>query len=492
MTKSLNKILMILFILIANPSVASIAGATTTTSIDLPPPQLSFVTQNFGLQINSKSNLQRVELNSDVLMSSQNKLLNDVYVVDHKGQKMDSALLSSKPPKKGVGQATIDLKPILVKGRTSQSFEGMKLEILEKNGISTARLVSPTGTQTPLSGAKVDMGAIFDTRNISSNLESFVFQVVLPEQQAIHFHLQASHDLMSWRTIADTVLYQNQEVKPIRPSIEHTPLSRIDLELVQLKNQYLRLVWTNSNGVAVPVVFKKAYLELTSIKTQATRQTTELKVDKDIVSKAWIAHNPYSASISGLLLTVLSGVAPMTVQLWAKQKDSSHWQALGQTTILPYSNHQVNPISNELKISPNAYEAFRIELINPQNQAKNELTLMPKIEVIFAPVELIFLATGQEPYALAVGLANKHDSFNNIKNIIPNYSAGDENNIPLAEIEKVAPSASSTTHNENTNSNHSDTIGLFQSSQSLVWWSLLIFTLIMMAFITRSQMRSPS
>lgn len=430
MIHSLIKLQMI-FIIFMSCLLSPVRAGSNTSTLS---PQLSYVTQNFGLQIQSKSQLQRVLLNNEVFKLSQNKNLTDVYVLDSKGQVMNAALLSMTTPHHNTFQNSVELKPIIIQGRTSQSFEGMKVKIIEKNNKSIAHLVSLTGTQTPLSGAEVDMGVLFDTRTVGSNLEAFQFQVTLPEQQAVHFNLQISPDLKHWQTIADTVLYQNQEVGMLATNNEQAQLTRLDLESVQLKNQYLRLSWTNNNGVAVPVVFKKANLELTSIKTTEALNTAELTVVKDANRHVWMVQNPYGASTSGIRLGSVPGIAPMTVQIMGQHKDTLVWHNLGQTTLFAQNTQPVSQLFHEVRFTPDVYQEFKIEPLH----VSNETLINPKVEIIFTPMQLIFASTGQEPYVLAVGLSNNH-TFNNIKALVPQYTPGAEKNIPVAELDTAKP-----------------------------------------------------
>lgn len=450
------------------------AGSPTTTLS----PQMSYVTQHFNLQIKSKNQLQRVLLNNEVFKLSQNKNLSDVYVLDKNGQVMNAALLNMTSPHHNIFQTSVELKPIIIQGRTSQSFEGMKVKITEKNHKTVAHIVSPTGTQTPLSGAEVDMGVLFDTRSVISNLEAFMFQVVLPEEQAVHFNLQTSPDLKHWQTIADTVLYQNQDVGLLESKNEKAQLTRLDLESVQLKNQYLRLSWTNNNGVPVPVVFKKANLELTSIKTTETLNTAELSVNKDIAHHFWTVQNPYGASASGLLLSFVAGRAPIEVQVMGQHKDTQVWHQLGHTTLLAQNTKQKKQLFHEIRFASDVYQEFKIEPLDLSNEA----LINPKVEVIFTPMQLVFASLGQEPYVLAVGLSHRH-TFNNIKALMPQYTLGAENNIPLAEIEIPSPVQS-----------HADELAdttekPFNFNLPITGWILLLFTFLTMGWIASSQMR---
>jgi hypothetical protein len=441
-------------------------------------PQLSYVTQNFGLQIKSKSQLQRVLFNNDVFKLSQNKNLSDVYVLDKNGQVMNAALLKMTSPNHNIFQTSVELKPITIQGRTSQSFEGMKVKITEKNNKTVAHLVSPTGAQTPLSGAELDMGVLFDTRSVSSNLEAFLFQVVLPEQQAVHFNLQISPDLKHWQTIADTVLYQNQDVGLLESKNEQAQLTRLDLESVQLKNQYLRLSWTNNNGVPVPVVFKKANLELTSIKTTETINTAELSVFKDVTRHVWVVQNPYGASASGIRLSSVPGVASMKMQVMGQRKDTLVWHQLGNITLLAQNTKQQNQLLHEIRFAPDVYQEFKIEPLD----LSNETLINPKVEVIFTPMQLIFASTGQEPYVLTVGPSHRH-SFNNIKALMPQYTPGAENNIPLAEIEIPSPVQP-----------HAEEVAEtaekpFNFNFPITGWILLLLTFLTMGWMAFSQMK---
>jgi hypothetical protein len=168
----------------------------------------------------------------------------------------------------------------------------------------------------------------------------------------------------------------------------------------------------------------------------------------------------------------------MKMQVMGQRKDTLVWHQLGNITLLAQNTKQQNQLLHEIRFAPDVYQEFKIEPLD----LSNETLINPKVEVIFTPMQLIFASTGQEPYVLTVGLSHRH-SFNNIKALMPQYTPGAENNIPLAEIEIPSPVQP-----------HAEEVAEtaekpFNFNFPITGWILLLLTFLIMGWMAFSQMK---
>lgn len=59
----------------------------------------------------------------------------------------------------------------------------------------------------------------------------------------------------------------------------------------------------------------------------------------------------------------------------------------------------------------------------------------PAITLQFEPVQIVFLPSGTGPFVLAVGRAGTAGAYLPISSLMPDYRAGQENTLPLAQTE---------------------------------------------------------
>jgi Protein of unknown function (DUF3999) len=392
------------------------------------------------LSISADVSLHRLDLPVDALVRIQTSGYSDVRVFDAKGQSVPLALaLVEKQIQTQNQQVTLPAYPILGTAGTL-SNEGVSLRIEEQQGKRVVQI--DTGSTKTAANGKNLIGVLLDARAITDPVVAMALDVDLPIAQPISFDVQASKDLRSWRSVADTVLYRPAEGIAASSSNDFGK-QRMQLTVNDVKDHYLRITWQGSAGQIASVNVRSAVLT-------TTQSSITPRISAVIATPAQT--NPHELSFSLPFATPLAAlkIKPqgvnvlVPVRVWGRNNRSQAWTPLASAVLYNLvSNGKEQSNSAVEFLGERQYAAYREIKIEADKKTAGFATA-PEVSALFEPVQIVFLASGVAPFTLTVGLSEAASAFLPLASLIPGYKNGQENTLSQARVVMNASASANT------------------------------------------------
>jgi hypothetical protein len=436
------------------------------------------------LAIEANASLHRLSLPADALVRLQTSGYGDVRVFDAKGQSVPLALaLAEKQIQTQGRQVTLPAYPILGAAGTL-SKEGVSLRIEEQQGKRVVQI--DTGSTKSAANGTSMVGVLLDARAITDPVVAMELDVDLPIAQPVSFDVQASKDLRSWRSVADTVLYRPAEGIATSSSSDFGK-QRMQLALNDVKDHYLRITWQGSAGQTASVTVRSAIL--TTSQSSMNPRTSAVIATPALTNPHELSFSlPFATPLAALKIKPQGVNVLVPVRVWGRNDRSQPWTSLANTVLynLVINGKEQSNSAVEL-LGERQYAAYREIKIEADKKTVG-FTTAPEVSALFEPVQIVFLASGVAPFTLAVGLSEAASAYLPLVSLIPGYKNDQENTLPQARVVMNA-SASANTPVITAQSPSSS-----PQTRSLLLWGVLIAgvaALGLMAFVLIKQTKKP-
>jgi hypothetical protein len=345
---------------------------------------------------------QRLLLPAQALIAIERADLGDVRLFDGRGKTVPLARDgAAAQPHDRITLDAIPLKPGQSRG----------------TGPTTIRIDNAAVGQIEVSGggttAQDRNEALFDTRRIDQPAVSLTLDAQLPLQRPVTVTLETSGDLASWEPLAEKVLlraYQGGEV--LGPP-------EIALGGATLKNRYLKVSWSDVDGVEV----RGAAIDTASAAPppRVAVQASGLALES--------AHRlrfsvPFGAPLAALRLieTGPDGVVPL--RLYGRNHPEETWTLLGAGIARPGDK------GSTIDLGGTSWRDYRIEA----DARSAGFAAAPGLELLLEPVELVAAFNDAPPYVLAVGSGSAAPAWFAADELIGNRD-GTPAALPLARVD---------------------------------------------------------
>jgi hypothetical protein len=411
----------------ASTSAANGFGRADRPAVVLPnPARLTSYALRFPLTVHPQVSLQRLLLPVKVLQGLQVGDYQDLRIFNGLGQAVPMALATVP-----TGPAKRHEKSLVVYPLASASkaggMAGVTLDVREDGlGNNQVRIETRPGAKQP-AAAPASTGVLLDARAIDEPAVSLSLDIDLPEAQPVRFRAEIGQDLQHWRPLAETVMY-----RAVGGGSDLGD-SRFELRGESLAGHYLRVSWPDAlPGTAAPRV------RGATVVTQAMNESTErlraefkppTAADPHTLVFSW----PFATPVAAIDITPQEVNSVVPFELFGRETGNLPWKRLASAVAYRLQS-AVQPqvqTNGPLELPPGRWRDIRIQA-DPLTPG---FLTAPRLNVLFEPVQLIFLTNGPGPFILAAGLASAPAAYLAMDALLPAYSPGQENNVPLASID---------------------------------------------------------
>jgi hypothetical protein len=423
--------------------------------------------------------LQRLPLPAQALVTLQTSGYNDVRIFNAQGQAVPMALTQAQQTQTERQQIALTAYPILG-GADTAAQDMVSLRIEDGQG---GRVVQLDTSGKPPSITQKVVGALLDARAVAAPVVALELQADVPNAQPISFYVQASKDLKTWRPVADTVLYR----------VEGAALAtgnRIELAGgIDVKDNYLRITWSDAAGADAKVAVKGALLSTARSTASPSRVSASIAATLSQPHELSFAL-PFATPIAALKIKAPGSNVLVPVRVLGRNDRSQAWVPLASTVVYNLSSAGKEQTNAALELGAAPYREIKIEA----DKKTPGFAAVPAISVEFEPAQLVFLASGNAPFTLAAGLASAGSAYLPVQSLMPGYQSGAENNLPAAAV-----AATNTPVTEGAAASAAPVVQTQITSQvpptrNLILWAVLIggaLALAFMAWVLMKQMKKP-
>jgi Protein of unknown function (DUF3999) len=176
---------------------------------------------------------------------------------------------------------------------------------------------------------------------------------------------------------------------------------------------------------------------------------------------------PFFTPIEALKIKLQGTNVLIPVRIMGRNDRNQAWTPMASTVLYNF-NTSGKEQSNSAVELPSAGNGQNFNEIKIEADSKTSgFAAIPEVSVVFAPTQIVFLASGSPPFHLALGLKDAVNAFLPMASLIPAYQSGQENKLPLAKSElNTSIAAATITASKNT--------GDSPSTRSLILWGVLL------------------
>ncbi len=438
------------------------------------------------LTLSGDAPLQRLVLPAQALVRLQTTGYSDVRIFNAQGQPVPIALAPVAAQTQTQNQQ-VNLPAYPILGASgSMGMEGMQLRIEEKQG---KRVVQIDTTSAPSSGsAKNIVGVLLDARAVAAPVIAMVLDADLPAGQPITFEVQASKDLKNWRSLADTVLYRAADATDANANANantNTGASKLGTQRMQLpssdlKDHYLRITWQGATDAAATVVVRGATLTTSQSTSSNPRVSAAIALPPLTQAHELSFALPFSTPLAALKIKPQGNNVLIPVRVLGRNDRNQAWASIGSTVLYNLTTNGKEQSNAAVELGGVAYREIKIEA----DKKTAGFGAPPEVLAQFEPTQVVFLASGNAPFSLAVGLVDAVSAYLPLVSLMPGYQSGQENALPAAraDISVAAVAAGPAAVAQATNN--------APPTRSLVLWGVLLAGVVALGLMAWALMKS--
>jgi Protein of unknown function (DUF3999) len=381
------------------------------------------------LALSGDAALQRLVLPAQALVRLQTAGYSDVRIFNAQGQPVPIALAPVAAQTQTQNQQ-VNLTAYPILGASgSMGMEGMQLRIEEKQG---KRVVQIDTTSAPGAGAaKNIVGVLLDARTVAAPVVAMVIDADLPAGQPITFEVQASKDLKNWRSLADTVLYRAADAADANANPSKLGTQRMQLSSSDLKDHYLRITWQGTTDAAATVVVRGATLTTSQSTSSNPRVSAAIALPALTQAHELSFALPFSTPLAALKIKPQGNNVLIPVRVLGRNDRNQAWASIGSTVLYNLTTNGKEQSNAAVELGGAAYREIKIEA----DKKTAGFAALPEVLAQFEPTQVVFLASGNAPFSLAVGLADAVSAYLPLVSLMPGYQSGQENALPAARAD---------------------------------------------------------
>ncbi len=261
-------------------------------------------------------------------------------------------------------------------------------------------------------------GLLFDMRNIKTELRAVELEGTLPPSLIVKITLDVSADLKSWRTVATQ--------SPVFDFGSDGPSNRrVDLPAGQtLEGQYLRLTWSDTPRLAVTA--------LRTVGVINTNRAEPVVINLGAPQNAAEGYAEWTITpglrAGAIRLQTSTANALMPVRVLTRSRSGDPWRTVANTVVYRLAaNNAAQSINASVPMSSPLQSLVRVEALRGYNLTGLPITLALE----YAPLDVLFIATGEGPFTIATGNVSAQSTAVPVTTLMPNYQSGGEFALPV-------------------------------------------------------------
>jgi hypothetical protein len=385
---------------------------------------------HWPLQLPADARLIRLALPAEVLTQAQTADLRDLRIFNAAGQPVPLALDRFSPETRAsaptAAPMVLPALPILGQPQSGNASAGVGLRIEESTTGRVVRLDLP-----PAGAAREDapVGALVDTRAQQAALQGIELDATWPAARPFTFHLHASANLRDWQPLGDVTVYRSGA----DDDTVTTP-ARVDLAAVSLHTRYLRITWDAAElSQPSPQVVQVRAVRLLPVAAVAAPERIAVPLalpdaGRDPRVIEW--RLPFATPVVALDIRADGPATLVPVRVLVRQQREQPWTPLARHVVFSLTQDGRTQHSPALELGQAAWREWRIEA----DAASPGFAAAPQVTAWLAPAQLVFMASGQPPFTLAVGRADAPAASLPLASVIPGYEPGAQNRLPAAAL----------------------------------------------------------
>lgn len=383
---------------------------------------------NIPLKISVEGGLQRLSLPAAVFASSQSRNFSDVRIFNNQGQAVPLAMVIQASQQPQINK-TLDFTtyPIMAESGVNVDNANSEIRIEESDG---KRVVQVLNSSNHINEKQKIIGALIDARTLSGQVATIQFDADFASNATLPITLDASSDLKTWRNIAfEEPLYRFSNAATDNQNMPKQ--TRIVLNSIHLDKEYIRVTWPANQ------VFTSHHVKITTLAVAPIKKISiTLDMPSTIEPHTLSWNIPFFSTIAALDFKLNTPNNLMSIQVQARMQRGEPWQNLSSAVAYRVNKAGKETFNPELTLNnTNMHElrvlsdstAIAFDSQNPEN--------LPQISLLFNPVNMLFVASGQGPFILAVGKKEAANVLLPVSSLIPNYKMDDELNVSEATVD---------------------------------------------------------
>lgn len=379
------------------------------------------------LALGGDAPLQRLVLPAQALVRLQSAGYSDVRIFNAQGQPVPMALAPVAAQTQTQNQQ-VNLPAYPIFGASgSMGMDGMQLRIEEKQGQRTVHI--DTASAPTAATAKNIIGVLLDARTVTSPVVAMVLDADLPAGQPVTFEVHASKDLKNWRSVADTVLYRTADATDASASKLGT--ERMQFPSSELKDHYLRITWQGTTDAAAALAVRGATLTTSQSTSSNPRVSAAIALPTLTQAHELSFALPFSTPLAALKIKLQGSNVLIPVRVLGRNDRNQAWASIGSTVLFNLTTHGKEQSNPPVELGGVAYREIKIEA----DKKTTGFAALPEVAAQFEPTQVVFLASGNAPFSLAVGLADAVSAYLPLVSLMPGYQIGQENALPAARAD---------------------------------------------------------
>lgn len=340
-----------------------------------------------------QASLARAMLPAQALLRLQSAQANDVRVFDANGQPVAFALAQPPQAAAGTREPTRRFPALPLYGSASAAAGKGAIEVkIEDGGAQRSVWVNMApggGAGTQRDGARLP-SVLIDTRAEKRAISALVIHDQVPPNRPVEIRVSTSADLAHWTPVpVRGRIYRFQgENAPANDTLEmQAPL--------QLEGRYLRLEWQAEDSVAVSGVTGL----IAPPTPRPPRVAATLPAPRTDGAAALEWELGFATPIAALELVTQQPNTLVPVRILGRNKVSEPWQLLGRTVVWRLGHPGGDHVNPAAPLQRPSVRWLRVEATHGMRLEGIPLTA----QVVFDPVQVVFVAGGQGPYEVAAG-----------------------------------------------------------------------------------------
>lgn len=344
------------------------------------------------LELPPAASVVRLSLPADALLQLQSSDASDVRVFNAAGEAVPFARMPVPPAAAAVASLTRDYPALALHtepagpGRPKGSVQVR----VDEGGRQRSVWVQVDGSAPGAGGAT--KAALFDTRGEHQTLTALMVQATLPPNTAVPIRVSSSADLAQWKQLpVRGRLYRFQGAgAPANDTLEFD-------SPIQLKDRYLRLDWDPQAPVAIQAVAGRVAPAAAAPPRLRAPLPTPQPADKGALE----IPTGFLTPLAAVALSTPTANTLLPVRILGRNDAAQPWRPLAQTVIYRLGNGAGEGVNPPVALHGWSGRWLRIESISGADLGLERI----QAEAEFAPMQLVFVATGAGPFDLAFSRA---------------------------------------------------------------------------------------
>ncbi len=361
--------------------------------------------------------LHRVEVPLATYQGAARADLGDLRVFNGRGEKVPFAFAGdSKRESQQRATVTLPFFPLYQQDREPSSVQSANID-LQIRQRPDGTLISLRSGGVKTQSQRLPYAYLVDASRNKETLRALQFDWQGRAGQITRLHIESSDDLKSWQTLVSSAPLLNLEFGGER-------LVQNRIEFAAAKPRYLRLTWDRES-----FELRALQAEIPDAEVQPTFGS--LKIDAKTGDKAgdYVFDLGARVPVERLHLALPQPNTLAPAQVFSRGDAKSEWRWAGTSTFYRLTRDGVEVVSPPLSFAP---RSDRFWLVRIEQKGGGLGSGMPQLEVNWMPRQIVFVARGEGPYALAYGKSDAQPASFAVSNLIPGYKPYAEFALPLA------------------------------------------------------------